>query len=241
MPNRKLMVVLMSFVATCAVAAEPAWEKMDSDEGIDVFRREIPGSPVVAFRGEGIVDAPIARVASVILDDKRATEWVDSLEEARVVKMYSPTEFLEYNHIGTPVILKDRDFLVRGKVEADLKAGTMTMSMKSVEDESMPPGKYVRGHLEGYWKMKSLDGGKKTHVTAEMHADPKGDVPKWLVNMFQKKWPHNTIESLRKQVAKSDVKIIPQVAAVFEPKADQAITTSAAAPAKADAPKATAQ
>jgi hypothetical protein len=36
--------------------------------------------------------------------------------------------------------------------------------------------------------------------------DPRGSVPKFLVNMVQKSWPHKTITSLRKQVAKPDIK-----------------------------------
>jgi hypothetical protein len=31
-------------------------------------------------------------------------------------------------------------------------------------------------------------------------------VAKWIVNMFQKSWPHNTISRLRAQVAKPDIK-----------------------------------
>jgi hypothetical protein len=129
--------------------------------------------------------------------------------------MYSPREFLEYTHIGTPIILKDRDFLTRGKVEADLKDRSMLMSMWSIEDPAYPPGKYVRGEVQGFWKLKAVENGTKTFVIAEMHADPKGSVPKWIVNAFQKGWPHNTLESLRKQVAKPDIKVIPQVAEFF--------------------------
>ncbi len=49
-------------------------------------------------------------------------------------------------------------------------------------------------------------------MIVEIHADPKGSVPKWLVNLFQKGWPRNTIEGIRKQAAKADVKEHPVVA-----------------------------
>lgn len=191
------------------------WDKVDTGDGIDVFKKELPGDPVVAMRGEGPVDAPIARVASVILDDDRAKEWVDSLEDSKLVKMFGDREFLEYSHIGTPFVLKDRDFLTRGIVEADMKERSITMTIHSVDDPLMPVGKYVRGDLQGYWKMKSLGDGTKTYVVAEMHADPKGSVPKWIVNLFQKGWAKGTIQSLRKQVAKPDIKIIPEVSKIF--------------------------
>lgn len=40
-----------------------------------------------------------------------------------------------------------------------------------------------------------------THVTAEIHCDPKGNVPGWAVNFFQRNWGVNTIKNLRRQVA----------------------------------------
>lgn len=226
-----------AYAAQGSYTAEPAgWEKVETvgasnpagpvDERTDVYRRQVPGSPVVAFRGQGYIDAPLTRVASVILDEKRATEWVDSLEEEWVIRMYGEREFLQYSHIGTPFVIKDRDFVTRGKVTADAREGSFTLELRSVEDPAMPPRDHVRGDLQGYWKLYSADGGKRSYLVAEMHADPKGDVPKWLVNLFQKQWPINTFKSLRKQVAKGDVRILPQVAAFFD--AEKAISVSAA-------------
>jgi len=202
---------------TRAPASAPAWIETSNEDGIRTFKREVKGSPIIALRAEGTVDAPIIRVASVILDDDRAPEWVDSLEEVRVVRMLSPTEFIEYDHINTPpIIMADRDFVCRGKVEVDLERQTLTMNLWPTTDPAVPVvSDYVRGTLRGFWHLKSVDHGKKTLVIAEMHGDPKGGVAKWLVNFFQKGWPRNTLESLREQVAKPDIKIIPQVKAVF--------------------------
>ena len=55
---------------------------------------------------------------------------------------------------------------------------------------------------------KNKDGSKTkgTLVVAEVEVDPRGSVPKFIVNMVQKSWPHTTLMSLRKQVAKPDIK-----------------------------------
>jgi hypothetical protein len=198
---------------------ESPWVETSSGGGIITFKREVPGSPIIALLGEGIVNAPIVRVASVLLDYTRATEWIDSLEEVRVVRMLGPLEFIEYDHVGTPpVIMKDRDFVCRGKLALDLQEQSLVMSIEPATDPLLPPTRYIRGALRGYWKLKAMDGGQRTFVVAEMHGDPKGGVPKWLVNLFQKGWARNTIESLREQVAKPDIKIMPQVKAAFEGK-----------------------
>ncbi len=199
---------------------DPPWVKTSADDGIVSWKREIKGSSIIALRGEGVINAPIVRVASVLLDYTRAPEWVDSLEEVHVVRMLGPLAFIEYDHVSTPpVILKDRDFVCRGNIDIDVQEQSLTLRMVPATDPSVPvKSRYVRGELRGFWKLVSIDHGKQTRVTAEMHGDPKGSVAKWIVNLFQKGWAHSTLQSLREQVAKHDIQIITQLTAAFEGK-----------------------
>ena len=193
-----------------AVASPPpgetAWEKFDENEGIAVFRREVAGSPIIALRGEGVVDAPILRVASVLLDTTRSTEWIDRLAEVKVVRSLSDDEQIHWTHIKTPVVLKDRDFVFAIKLEFDPPNKKLFLNYHSVYDSGAPKTDYVRGEFKyGTFTLTSLEGGKKTRVLAEVLADPKGSVAKWIVNLVQKDWPYKTISSLRKQVKKPDI------------------------------------
>jgi hypothetical protein len=201
--------LLVSAVASADGAApkEPPWEKFDEDEGISVFRREVPGSPIIALRGEGVVNAPILRVASVLVDSARAPEWIDKLAEVKVIRKISDDEYIHWNHISTPMILKDRDFVFDIKLVLDPPNKKVMLNYHSVYDSGAPKTDYVRGEFkDGAFVLTSIDGGKKTLVVAQVLADPKGSVAKWIVNMFQKSWAHKTIASLRKQVAKPDIK-----------------------------------
>ena len=70
-------------------AKAPAWELFDEEDGVRCFRRDVPGSDVVALRGEGFVAAPITRVASVLADRKRSVEWIDRLVKTKVLREIS--------------------------------------------------------------------------------------------------------------------------------------------------------
>jgi hypothetical protein len=131
--------------------------------------------------------------------------------------MIGPLDFIEYDHVATPpMIMKDRDFVCRGRLALDLAHQTFAMLIEPTTDPAVPVNDdYVRGELRGFWRMQAIDGGKKTFVMTEVLGDPKGSVPKWLVNLFQQSWAHSTLQSLRAQVAKKDIQIIPQVAAAF--------------------------
>ena len=83
-----LSLALPSLAETPLVAG--GWEKTDDSDGVTVFKREVPGSPFHGIRGSGLVDAPPATVALVLLDDARAPEWVDSLDASMVVNVILP-------------------------------------------------------------------------------------------------------------------------------------------------------
>ena len=51
-------------------------------------------------------------------------------------------------------------------------------------------------------------GRSATFVVVEMHTDPMGSIPSWLVNLVQKSWPLKTIQGLRSQVKKPFVRRI---------------------------------
>jgi len=193
----------------CADAGTPQdtpWEKFGEDDGVAVFRREVAGSPVIALRGVGVVDAPILRVASVLVDTSRSTEWVDRLAEVKVVRRLNDNEYVHWNHVSTPIVLKDRDFVYAIKLELDPPNKKVMLNYHSVYDSGAPKTNYIRGEFKyGTFTLTSIDGGKKTRVLAELLADPKGSVAKWIVNLFQKSWPHRTIVNLRRQVAKNDI------------------------------------
>jgi hypothetical protein len=42
-------------------------------------------------------------------------------------------------------------------------------------------------------------------VSGDVHCDPRGSIPTWIVNYFQKDWPRTTFKNLRTQVAKRNI------------------------------------
>jgi hypothetical protein len=191
-----------------ARAGEGTWEGIRSEDGIRVYKKEVPGSPFVAFRGEGDVSAPILKVAAVLVDVPHEQEWLDSIVEAKIVRKVTDSEYIVYSHLGTPVTMSDRDFVTDTTIAVDSANQTVAVRMRSVDDPAAPQTKYVRAVLtESSFVLTSIDGGTRTHVVAEIHCDPKGSIASWIVNLFQRGWGYNTIEALRKQVKKPGVPV----------------------------------
>jgi START domain len=196
----------------CAATAQAGtvgadgWEQIADKEGVRVYRRSVAGSPLKSMKGVGVVDAPVATVALVLLDDNRAAEWVDSLAESRVVRTVSPHEYIEYNHVKMPWPVRDREFVTHVQLSVD--PATRTAYIKSApasNGEVARRAKIIRGELTSYYELKAIDGGQRTLLSLELNSDPKGSLPAWVVNLFQKDWARETMRGIRKQVKKPDL------------------------------------
>lgn len=199
--------LFLSWIVAPSLAAEaPDWEKLSDEDGIQVFRKEIPNSSLVAFRGEATVDQNLAKVVQLLSDSDLRKQWVANIKEAHNVRVVSPLERIEYNHTGAPWPIKDRDFVFSVRVEMLDAEKSIKIWVKSVEDPLAPETSNVRGTINyGHYVLRSLEGGKKTWMQVEIHVDPKGAIPKWVVNLFQKKWPRKTLEGIRRMAAKSEI------------------------------------
>lgn len=195
-----------------APPVEAPWEQIRDSDGIVIHRRDVPDSPLVAFKGEGVVEQPILRVAMVLLDPARSHEWADRVVEARELGALSDREVVHYSRVRGTWVTKDRDFVTR--ITLAIEPGRLIrLRLRAASDPRAPTTEHVRGEiLEGSFTL-TADGDARTRVVAELHVDPKGSVPRWLVNAFQRRWAHRTITALRRQSARTDVADVPTVRA----------------------------
>jgi hypothetical protein len=190
-----------ALVTFARAALGAAWEKMDESEGITVYRKDVPGTALHAFKGEGIVDAPMEKIIWVLGDNEHRTEWVDRLKKSIILEKKSDYDFVLYQHFGSPPTISDRDFVYRARATSKAD-GSAVLEIQSVEHPKAPKTVGVRGHLSHSSYVLRRAGEGKTHVEVSVTLDPKGSLPKWIVNLVQKSWPKNTLVALRKQVKK---------------------------------------
>lgn len=184
-----------------------------------MLRKEVPGSDVLAYKGEAEINAPTAKVMSVLKDTERRHEWAYRIEEARVVQELSPTERIEYVHASAPWPVKDRDFVYHLQIsylEGPHKRIHVNIRSTDKGDVKQEDGRIRAEIYSGSFDLVPVAGGTRTRISAEFHADPKGKVPKWLVNLVQKSAPRKSISNLMKQVKKENIAPDPMTVAWLE-------------------------
>jgi hypothetical protein len=193
------LLLTLSTVGATEPAAAPAWEALDTTDGIEVFRKEIPDSPLVAFKGVTTIEAPLDKILWVLVDNEHKTEWVDMCAESRVLERIDEHEFVIYQSFSLPWYLSDRDYVYRGRAVRE-QDGSVRLLLSSCEHPDAPETVGVRGRLvESCYVLTPL-GPNRTRLSVEIQTDPCGMVPDWLVNLVQKEWPLKTLRGIRKQV-----------------------------------------
>ncbi len=192
------------------------WQQVRDSDGVKIYTKAIPGSPVFGLRADGIIDAPVERVAMVMLNHDRAKEWVDRLVDEHVVKHAGPFEYEEYNHFKLPFPFSDRDYLTRVVMRVDPAATSLSLDSASVDDPDGPVADAVRGQIQSAYLLTPLEGKAKTRLQVLYLMDPKGSVPTWIVNIFEKDWPVSTYQGIRRQAKRPDLTEPERFKAVFD-------------------------
>jgi hypothetical protein len=193
------------------------WELIRDDDGIRTYRIQRPDSPLLAFKGEGVIDAPIDLVSSVCLDAERAGEWIGLLSESVVLRWLEEGRgYVQFTRFDLPWPVRDRVFVSRVVLDVDPDSYAATLSYHE-SDETPAIDDAILGSTAGtHFRMRPIEGGAKTFFTGIGIADPKGAIPVWLVNWAGRSVPHETLQALRRQVRKDDVSVSPLVESLYE-------------------------
>lgn len=206
----------------------PGWELTRDEDGILSYKRSIDGSPLLVFRGEGVIEAPITRVLSVALDNERVGEWIPGLAESTVVRwIKEPLEYIQYSRFDAPWPVRDRIFLSRVVMMVHPRTYTTEIHYRNVP-ETLDRDGGIQGSTDGsYYVLRPVDEGRSTYFIGVSVADPRGAIPAWLINWMGGSWAHKTLRLLARQVAKPDITdlaIIEPFFVGFDPSRDSAST-----------------
>lgn len=178
------------------------WQKIKNRHGVIVYSHEVNDSDIIKVKAEVLINAGMEKVKSVLDDVENRKDWVPYLVESRVLKKYSDNEKLEYSLFDAPSPASDRDFVYyRQLLHKDATKIVFTMNVR--ESELMPEqdGAVRADLIESKYTLTALSN-KQTKVELIFHADPKGLIPDWIVNIVQRVLPFRMLRNLKMVVEK---------------------------------------
>ena len=196
--------LILCLTLTLSAAETSDWQQVKHDDGITIWQRDVPGSAFIEFRGRGEIDANIMQVLAVLSDDDRKTEWMMACSENRRLVARGFGRSVIYNRTESHFpLIADRDVVFETSLRVDPKTRTIYISAWSVEHPRAPEvdGVVRMPKLKLSWTLIAPDPNT-TDATYQVHADPGGALPHWIVNLVSKELPFKTLTNLRKQVVK---------------------------------------
>ena len=204
MKNRNaglLLICALGSQATSAISAASSedWIPARQRDGISVYIREVPGTKIIKVKTHVIIDAPLQRIQHILDDAEHRKHWVPYLQDSTVLEQMSADERIEYSLFAAPWPASDRDFVYRMTRLQD-SPDKLVYAMKSEITELMPQQQsIVRAELiESQYSLTAL-GPQQTQVDLVFHADPKGWLPTWIINIIQKVLPYMMLKNIRQQ------------------------------------------
>ncbi|MEE2959248.1 MAG: hypothetical protein VYA34_00780 [Myxococcota bacterium] len=175
--------------------------------GLAIGDGEGAAPPLVMFKGQGLIEAPIRDIFVVLYDTDHKKKLLDKTVDFRIIDTHSKSEFTVYNHMDSPFIMvSDRDVILRTGLVFDPKSHTVHAPFWSVPHKDIPHQNGIERmeRCNGSWVLE-YKGPNKTMVTYAVEADPGGWVPMWVVNLVNKEVPGQTIANMARQAQKKSL------------------------------------
>lgn len=185
--------------------AKQEWKLIKEKDQVKIFSMEAEGVDVLAFRSVGVLNAPVDQVMELLRRVELSTKWMPRLQEKYVIRDVSDYEAVTYSINDLPWPFTDREMVLNNRLVVHKKTNNMVVEIFSVEDEKAKRRKKsirAQVYLGQTW-IKAINE-KQTEVEVVILIDPKGKIPKWLVNLLQKNMPYKLLKGIEKNSSKSN-------------------------------------
>jgi hypothetical protein len=191
--------LLLSFGFLQAQQQKGGWELALSKDGIKVYTRKANNQRIKEFKAITTIQAPIDTILPYLLDVPGYVEWMNAVKEAKMLRK-EENVFYSYSVAALPWPFDDRDQVAKTTVEKDTLTGQVVCNIEVMKEGYPEDKKKVRiKEGFGHWLLKENDSSS-TVVEYRFYADPGGNLPEGIVNMFIEESPFKTLKALRKKI-----------------------------------------
>lgn len=194
-----ILLMIAALSSSSALAADGDWKLMRNEDGIKAYARSIQGTNLLELKAITIVDAKMEVVGEVLRDVPSNPQWMADCSEARIVRPISRKEMIVHTTLDFPAPVSDRDLVVRSFTTYLLDRARGIVTLTSVTDPAAPQrsGVVRMTDFSGEYVLEYISRDK-TGVIYSYRADPGGNIPTFLVNLFSRDGLFKTLAGLKK-------------------------------------------
>lgn len=200
MKKKHIVAALLSITSLTATAATDQAKLSLNRNNIKVWTYQTENNPIIQYRAETTFDVPLERAVAVVLDVERTPQWVPYVAKAQLLSRDEKKgEFTLYMLLDLPFPLKDRDLVIKGKMNKNAD-GSINIKNNAIKNSYPEQPDVIRlNQYTGDWTFQRL-ANNKVKVMTSGYADPAGSIPLSFVNMFVQQQPYQMLMKMKKEV-----------------------------------------
>jgi len=177
------------------------WELITSESGIQVYERWVLSKNKQKVRersGQMTINASKEQVLALISDASKTKLWMQTVENARVLKSYNDNEWLEYTLLDTPWPFSKQDMISKYKVMTDAENNAIVVNIE-LKPELYPKVEKVE-RMDGFtaeWYIHEISPNK-VKVTFTTISSRPPDYPCWMQDPVVRKIFFSNLKNFRK-------------------------------------------
>ena len=176
----QLLLVICLAGSTSGFGAEKQWQLEQDGKGIQVYTRQVDGSPYLAVKATGIFNASADKVVTALGTGNGCSKWRSLCKSSKVLRTVSEQERYIHQVLNLPWPISDRDLVVHSTTVIDPLSQSATVSLVSAST-ILPPQDYVRAESNGQFAIKVISD-EEIEFTYIMHADLGGELSPDIIN-----------------------------------------------------------
>jgi hypothetical protein len=175
------------------------WETKINELNYQVLVRESDISDIKEIKVVHKFKGNFKKLMVALNDIETNKKLFNSCTEARLLKQIDVHSSYQYFYFKMPLTISDRDII--SKVTIKNTDSTYSLVSSSVDSKMIAfKSKVIRiTQANTSWQFKKTRSGD-IHMEYYASADPKGKIPKWLVNAFAIREARISIDKLKKMI-----------------------------------------
>jgi len=192
------------FPSSLLNAEQSSWQLRKNQDGIPVYTRIVVGSPILEFKANVIIDAPLPKAIALFEDDKQIRRWYYQCVFSKFVENDGPKKEVIYLILHLPWPVAPRDFVFSRTRSKETDHGVISYTLTALPNRlPLVKGLIRVKSIESVWSFKSLPRGQ-TEMFFQQHTDSAGSVPASLVNAGMADTPYYSLRNFRELLTGKD-------------------------------------
>lgn len=195
------MLIKFASLFLCSLIVQAAigqynWKLSKEKDGIRVFQSDVLHSEYKSIKVECTMEGNYDKLMTVLNDVSHQKDWVFNNKNSSILKRIGPGEFFYYSETYLPWPMSNRDAVVHMKMNKD--SLDRFLKITAVSEPGYIPEKSNKVRvpmLDISWYV-TMPSPQKISIVYIFNAEPGGNIPAWMVNVFTDKGPFETFKKL---------------------------------------------